>query len=310
MMRRALITGAGGFVGGYLSEHLRALGWDVLGADLRPPGDDAHFKTCDIASAEEADALLRWAAPVSHVFHLAAVTFVPASMKHPGQTVRVNLEGTVNIAEAMMAHARNARLVYVGSAECYGPPAKLPVTEDAPLNPVNPYAITKAAGDQYCAYLHAAGRLDTVRMRPFNHSGPGQPDQFVLPSFARQVAEMEAAERPPVLRVGNLDAARDFLHVEDVVRAYALAAEQGVAGAAYNVSTGRSHWLRDVVEMLQSMAEVEIRVEIDPERFREVDVKTFTGSSARLTQDTGWTPRYELKDILQSLLDHWRAAVR
>jgi GDP-4-dehydro-6-deoxy-D-mannose reductase len=220
MNQVALVTGASGFAGWHLSAWLRSQGWTVREA-VNPgvaPGEAAY--PCDIANEEQVRRLISWADQVTHVFHLAAVTFVPASCRNPLRTIEINLNGTVYLIAAMSELLPHARLVYVSSAAVYGVPESLPVTETHRLAPKEPYAISKAAADAYCEYLHQSAGADIVRMRPFNHSGPRQPDSFVLSSFAHQIARIEAGLEAPVLRVGNLDAARDFLHVADVVKAY------------------------------------------------------------------------------------------
>lgn len=303
--RRALITGADGFVGGYLRAHLRDQGWHVraaTGAATNAP--DARRR--DIADAGQVADLLAWAAPVTHVYHLAAVTFVPEAITSPIRATEVNLAGTMRLIRATRDACPNARFLYVSSSEVYGPPQRLPVTETHPLEPANPYAITKAAADQYCRFVHKNDGMDIVVARPFNHSGPGQSGQFALSSFARQIAEMEAGSREPVLRVGNLEAARDFSHVADVVRAYEVLALEGEPGEAYNVCSGTAYRLQDAVNRLRKMARTEVTIEVDPARLRKVDVPEIRGSYKKLVKATGWRPRFGLDDILEGLLDYWR----
>ena len=306
MTCRALITGAGGFAGNALDAHLRASGWETLRCDLRAPEGIDGWLACDVSRADEADRLLAWAGPVTHVFHLAAVTFVPDSAHDPARTFEVNLLGTIHLTSAVRRHAPAARFVNVASSEVYGHPQFLPMTEEHPLNPANPYAISKAAADLYCACLHHAGELDVIRLRPFNHSGPGQSDRFVLSSFARQIARIEAGRLEPVLRVGNLDAARDFLHVKDVVRAYELAASRGVSGEAYNICSGAAVSVREALDRLLLLSKADIRIETDPNRVRPVDVLDSRGSHAKLTAQTGWQPQVPFDDLLTELLQYWR----
>ena len=174
------------------------------------------------------------------------------------------------------------------------------------MNPKNPYAISKAAADHYCGFLHEAGALDVVRVRPFNHAGAGQPDVFVLSNFARQVAGIESGRLAPVLRVGNLDARRDFSHVSDVVRAYEAIALQGEAGEVYNVCSGQAPRIHDAVDKLLQLCRVAIRVEPDPSRLRTVDVSEVRGSHEKLKARTGWQPELSFERVLLDLLNHWR----
>lgn len=311
MRRSALITGSEGFVGKHLRAHLSANGWEVRGCDIAvPSGVEDRFR-CDLTGPEETEGLMRWADGVTHVFHLAAITYLPDAAKAPTQTFRTNLEGTINLATALHEHHGDARLIFISSSEVYGPPQVSPVTEEHPLNPGNPYAISKAAAEQYCAYLSAATGQDIIRLRPFNHTGPGQSHHFALPSFARQIAEIEAGKREPVLRVGNLSAARDLSHVTDVVRAYELAALQGVTGEAYNICSGESHPMQDALDRLRDLSTVTgIRTEEDPALFRASDIPEIRGSHQKLTAATAWRPQILLPQLLTDLLTHWRHRIQ
>jgi GDP-4-dehydro-6-deoxy-D-mannose reductase len=305
MSNRALVTGAAGFVGGYLKAHLEASGWTVVTSDYGQ-GDIP----CDFAEADDIVRLVEAAGEVSHVFHLAARTFVPDAMRDPCPTFDVNLEGTIHLEQAIRTHRPEARLIFISSGEVYGPPRQLPVDEDHPLNPGNPYAISKTAADQYCAFAAKAWKSDLIRVRPFNHSGAGQADNFVLSSFARQVAEAEAGKAEPVLKVGNLAAARDFSHVKDVVRAYEAIAREGEGGTAYNVCSGTATVIQEALDFLVDQSAVKVSVETDPDRMRPVDVPEVRGSHQRLTDQTGWQPDLGLEDVLMDLLYYWRGVAR
>ena len=302
---RALVTGAAGFVGTILSAYLRQQGWSVACSDRFAPEGEPDWCCCDMGDAAQIDRMLAWAGPVTHVFHLAAVTFVPEAGRDPSAAFNINLLGTVHLAAAMARHAPGARLIFVSTAEVYGHPQSLPMRESHPLEPTNPYAISKAAADQYCAYLKHVGR-DVVRVRPFNHTGPGQSDLFVLSSFARQIARIEAGKLPPVLEAGNIEAARDFSHVDDVVRAYALLAVKGVSGEVYNVCSGKPVAIREAVGQLLALARKEIRIEVQAERMRPVDVPCAYGCHEKLTRDTGWRPEIPFERLLAGLLEFWR----
>lgn len=307
MNRTALITGADGFVGRYLRQYLRDHGWVVRCCDVHGPASDPNWFLGDMTQAESVDSLLSWAAKdVTHIFHLAAITFVPESGRNPYRAFDVNLQGTVLLTDAMRRHTPSARLVYIGSAEVYGRPRALPMDEEHPIEPTNPYAISKAAADLYCGYLYAANQLDVVRMRPFNHSGPGQSDAFVLSSFAHQIARIEAGKEAPVLRVGNLDARRDFSHVSDVIRAYEAAAINGESGAIYNVCSGSAVSIREALEGMLRLATTPIHVETDAARMRPVDIPELCGTHAQLTARVGWSPKIGFDALLCDLLGYWR----
>lgn len=308
-VQRALVTGAGGFVGKHLCRFLRSQNWDVWGVDRpKATGKSRDIQVCDVTDPAQVKRIIDEVSP-THVFHLAAVTFVPDASRAPEITFHVNLMGTIHVADALLAQAPGARLVFAGSAEAYGSAESLPLREEHPLDPGNPYAISKAASDQYCAYRHETDGLDVLRLRLFNHTGPGQPDRFVLPGFARQVAEIEAGYRPPILRVGNLDALRDFSHVDDVVAAYEAVALKGAAGEAYNVCSGRGVSIRDALDSLLVLSKAAITVERDSERLRAADTPAVVGSHAKLSTATGWKPSRSLEDILESLLGYWRKRV-
>ncbi len=304
MSLHALVTGANGFVGRVLCGHLEARGWDIVRTDF---GGAGEVIACDVSDPAQVRAMLDQAGPISHVFHLAALTFVPEANRNPQGAMSVNYGGTVNLVRAISGRDMAARFLYVSSAEVYGVPEAMPVSEAHPLRPVNPYSISKAAADFFCQYAAKAGELDIVRLRPFNHSGPGQSDQFVLSSFARQIAEIEAGKREPVVRVGNLEAARDFLYVNDVVRAYELAAVQARPGDAYNVCSGAAPTIQEALAQLLAMSSAEIEVQVDPERLRPVDVPEVRGDHSKLSAETGWKPGIPFEGLLKDLLDYWRA---
>jgi GDP-4-dehydro-6-deoxy-D-mannose reductase len=310
MSKRVLITGANGFVGGHLCGHLAEHDYEVVcgiaGAHTLPcPTKD--FSLSETASIES---LVEWAGNVDYVVHLAAIAFVPDAAKSPAGVLDVNLIGTVRLIDALQRHAPKARVLYIGSGEAYGKPEALPLTEEHPLNPANPYAISKAAADHYCAYAAKAAGAPIIRARPFNHSGPGQADAFALPSFARQIAEMELGKRSPQLKVGNLQAVRDFTHVSDVVRAYRLLLERGRVGEAYNICSGKGHSIQSVLDGLIRLAKTPVEVRVDPERLRPSDVPEVRGSCAKLTADTGWTPVIPIDWIVRDVLNDWRQRCR
>jgi GDP-4-dehydro-6-deoxy-D-mannose reductase len=290
---RVLVTGAGGFVGGHLLPRLAAAGHE-------PIGRDRDLDVTDPAALEAALDTLRPEA----VIHLAAQASVAASARAAEATFRVNLLGSRALLEAIARRAPSARVVWVGSGEVYGvaPPGTPPFGEDAPLRPRSAYARTKASAD-LLAGGYAARGLDVVRARPFAHSGPGQSDDFVLPSFSRQLAEIAAGRREARLAVGNLDSVRDFLDVEDVVEGYLRLLDREVPARAYNLASGTGRRIGDVLESLMAIAGVRPEVKVDPERFRPTDHGV--GSAARLRRATGWEPRVSLEVTLERLFRYW-----
>jgi GDP-4-dehydro-6-deoxy-D-mannose reductase len=220
----------------------------------------------------------------------------------------VNFLGARSILEAAQKISPGVRLLLVGSGHVYGAadPDALPFDESSPLRPDSHYAWSKAAADLLGA-VYASRGLDVVRVRPFNHTGAGRPDRFVESSFARQIAEIEAGLRPPKMAVGNLDAVRDFLDVDDVLDAYVRLLDPGVSTGAYNVASGKGTPIRDLLELLLAESSVRPEVAVDQTRWRPAD--SSVGSAARLAEATGWAPTIALRDSLRCLLDGWRQAV-
>jgi GDP-4-dehydro-6-deoxy-D-mannose reductase len=293
------MTGGRGFAGSRLAPRLERAGYEVA---LLERGADV----CDSAAV---DASLSPARPDA-VVHLAALTSVPRSFAEPIAAARVNYLGTLNVLRAAARHAPRARVLLVTSSEIYGhsdpstDPA--PIDETAPLRAASPYARSKAAADVLGA-AWAARALDVVRARPFNHTGPGQPDSFVASSLARQVAEIEAGRRPAELQVGNLDAVRDFLDVDDVVEAYLRLLDPAVPRGAYNVARGVGVPVRELLARLLARSTARPVVRVDPARWRPADASV--GCAERLRRATDWSPHVPLADTLERLLDDWRARV-
>ncbi len=296
---RALVTGAGGFVGHHLVAHLRDSGDEVLVTDFTVD----HLDVTDPGSLV---ARLHADRP-EVVYHLAGASDVGGSWSTPHETFRANAEGTLNVLWA----AREAgveRVLTIGSADVYGKvaPGDLPLTEESPLRPVSPYAASKVAADAVAEQAHLGYGQHVVRTRPFNHLGPGQSDRFVAPALAARIAANERTGEGEV-RVGNLSPRRDFTDVRDVVRAYRLLVEHGRPGQVYNVCSGQAIAVEDLALSMLSMATVEMELVPDPELQRDVDIPVLLGDSSRLSTDTGWSPQIPLSTTLADLLDDMRA---
>jgi GDP-4-dehydro-6-deoxy-D-mannose reductase len=293
---RAFVTGGHGFVGPWLVQHLEASGDQVMVAD-----PDLDITVADSIGAALADAL------PDAVYHLAAQSNVAESWKAATQTFNVNALGTVNVLQAARACGGKPRVLLVSSAEVYGAVGvdQLPVGESAPFRPVTPYAASKAAAELAGLQAWLGWGLEVIRARPFNHTGPGQPPQFVIPALARQIAEA-AQQGASALRTGNLEARRDLTDVRDVVRAYRLLVQRGEPGEVYNVCTGRSVAIRDLVDRLLELGGLNLTVELDPDRIRPVDVADVRGDPTRVQQATGWSPSIPLDQTLADVLDYWR----
>jgi len=311
---RALITGINGFVGGHLADHLLASGgWQVWGvgrqAGLSWPHlhDRIAYLSADLEQQGAAEAVLDAARP-EVVFHLAGQAFVPLSFEQPQATLATNIFSELHIFLAVIKLKLDATVLVAGSNEAYGRvrPEDLPIDEETPFQPVSPYAVSKVAQDMLALQYHLSHGLKKIRARPFNHIGPRQSNRFAAASFAHQVAQIEAGKQPPLLRVGNLSAQRDFTDVRDVVRAYELAVLRGTPGAAYNIGSGRAVWLQTILDTLLAHSKLSIEVQPDPARMRPVDVPLVVCDAGRLHAATGWQADIPLEQTLADMLAEWR----
>ncbi len=315
---RALITGAAGFVGSYLIRYLLAeTDLEIIGTiyrrqpDLPYPHGRVHLERLDLREeAAVAEILARW--QPDYVVHLAAQSFVPISWQHPWSTFEQNVLTQINIFRGVLAaHLHAAKLLVVSSGAAYGmiEPEDLPINEETPLRPASPYAVSKVTQDLLGWQYHRSHGLHTIRVRPFNHIGPGQNEMFVTSSFAKQIAEIEAGRRPGPLHHGILDAERDFTDVRDVVRAYWLILNRGEPGAVYNVGSGRSVRIETVLQILLAHAQMPIVAEPDPSLVRPTDIPRIVCDLARLQKATGWAPTLSLEQTLTDILDDWRQRI-
>ncbi|MCX6020428.1 MAG: GDP-mannose 4,6-dehydratase [Chloroflexi bacterium] len=316
-MQRALITGIGGFVGGYLAAHLLEQEYEVWGVVRRLPTEGAELDSrvrlipADLNDPAAIQRAVAEARP-DLVFHLAAQANVPQSWKDPEGTYVTNVLGQLHLLEALLAEAPGAAVLIASSNEVYGKPQPedLPVRETAPLRPQNPYGVSKVAQDMM-GYQYFVGRkLGCVRVRAFNHIGPRQTDAYVAAAFARQIAEAEAGLQPPVVRVGELTAQRDFSDVRDIVRGYLLALTKGEPGEVYNLGSGRAVSARQILDFLLERALTPISVEIDPARLRPVDTPLVVCDATKIRERTGWAPAIPLEQTLEEVLAYWRQRVR
>ncbi|HET7231567.1 MAG TPA: GDP-mannose 4,6-dehydratase [Longimicrobium sp.] len=309
---RVLVTGAAGFAGCHLAQALLAEGhevWGTLQSGHAPPREPAgvRWAAMELTSADSIARAMGETRP-ERVFHLAAQASVANSFDDPEATWEVNATGTLRLVSAL---PEGARMLFISSSEVYGvvPDAGQPIREAAPPRPGNPYAASKAAAEM--AVLEAAlghANAHAVIARSFSHTGPGQDNRFALAAFARQLARIAAGLDAPVLRVGNLEARRDYLDVRDVVRAYLLLMERGVPGEIYNVASGEPYRLGELLEMLIELSGTGARVEVDPARVRPVDVPLLSGNSSAL-RALGWAPEIPLRQTLADLLRHEQAAL-
>jgi GDP-4-dehydro-6-deoxy-D-mannose reductase len=296
---RALVTGAAGFVGRHLTSHLTAMGDEVIGVD-RHNGPDLL----------DASALSKFVTDLAPevIYHLAGWSDVGGSWAEPAAAFELNALGTLNLLQA--CRDLGARVLSVSSADVYGRVSlsELPLTEDAPLRPVTPYAVSKVAADFLGVQAHLGYGLDVLRVRAFNHLGPGQTNRFVAPAIAERIARNEF-DGTEVVPVGNLTPRRDFTDVRDVVRAYRLLVQHGEPGEAYNVCSGTDLAVSELADQLVGMALRPMRLQEDAALRRPVDVPVLRGDPTKLNKATGWMPEIPIDQTLRDLLDEWRGEV-
>jgi GDP-4-dehydro-6-deoxy-D-mannose reductase len=316
---RVFITGATGFVGSHLIEFLlRETRAEVFSARRRRSDmsliespNKVEWVEMDVTDAHNVLSAIKSVRP-THIFHLAAQSFVPTSWRAPQETFTTNAIGTLNILEAVKVLELDTKIQIAGTSEEYGyvNPQELPVTEENPLRPLSPYAVSKAAADLSGQQYHRSYALHVVVTRAFNHTGPRRGEAFAESNFSKQIAQIEKGLQEPVIKVGNLEAARDFSDVRDIVRAYWLALEKGEPGKVYNIASGKPTRIGELLDRLLALAKVNtIKVEQDPRRLRPSDVPRLEGDSSKFRGLTGWQPRVPLEKTLEDLLGYWRQKV-
>ena len=302
---KALITGSEGFVGRYLRQELEANGYEVTGLDL-VPGE--RTMVADLLDPEQIGRIIREEKP-DCVFHLVGQANVGKSWQIPQKTVEINVNAAINLMEAVRRYAPGASILLVGSSDQYGnlKEAGASVSEDTPMKPMNPYAISKVTQEQMGkAYAKAYG-LKICMTRSFNHGGAGQKPGFMIPDFASGIVKVERGEQE-ALPVGNLTSRRDFTHVKDVVRAYRMIAEKGIPGEVYNVGSGTTWSAQEILDKLIALSDKKIPVKQDPSRMRPSDTSVICCDHSKLTRDTGWEPEQTIDAIALEVLEYYRNA--
>ncbi|AIY42852.1 UDP-glucose 4-epimerase [Collimonas arenae] len=301
-MKRLFITGQSGFVGltfERLREHsVAAHGWQLISA----------AGSYDLLDPASLDLVLQQARPDA-VIHLAGQTFIPEAFRDPAHTLDVNLKGTLNLLQALQGNGFSGTFLYVSSGDVYGKvnPELLPISEQQPARPQNPYAVSKSAAELLCYQWSCNLPWRIMIARPFNHIGAGQREDFVISSVARQLARIRLGLQEPRIQVGDVDVTRDFLDVEDVISAYLSLLEKGQNGEIYNVCSGKEYLIRDMIASMLYLTEIDAAIEQDPSRLRPSDLRRVKGDNRKLTLATGWQPAIPMQQTLLSVLQDWDA---
>ena len=304
MGKRVLIFGVNGFVGAHLARELASRGYEVCGSDLKEGcalPEVGRYASCDLADSEGVAKVVADAKP-DYIVNLAAISSVGQSWRMPALAMRVNVEGALNVMEAARALETMPRVLLVGSSEEYAPKDG-PLNEGDPTVSNNPYGISKATQERFAALYAERYGLEVCLTRSFNHTGPGQNPNFVLPSWCKQAAAIERSGKPGRMTVGNLKAARDFSDVRDVVRAYRLILEGGRAGDAYNVGSGRTLPLGELFQIVTGFCSQDIEVGIDPELIRPTDTPCICCDASKVRDELGWVPERNIEETLREIYE-------
>jgi len=313
-----LITGVTGFVGSHMAELLLSEGFEVHGLcrwrsrkeNIEGLKKEVHLIEGDLLDAHSLQKVMMDVRP-THVFHLAAQSYVPASWTSPAVTLEINIVGPCNLFEAVRAAKISPLIQIACSSEEYGlvKPDEVPIKETNPLRPLSPYGVSKVAMDFLGYQYFRSYDMKIVRTRGFNHTGPRRGDVFAESSFAKQIVEIEKKQKEPIIQVGNLEAERDYTDVRDMVRGYLMAVEKGVPGEVYNICTGKAVKISKVLEILLSLSKVKVKVEQDPARMRPSDVPILLGDNSKFVKQTGWKPQIPFEKTMADLLNYWRKKI-
>ncbi len=318
MGKKVLITGITGFAGSHLMDYILAnTDYEVFGikrvnSNLRNVNHALEKITLFDADLTDETSLIKVLQKVKpeQIYHLGALSWVTPSWDMPAAYMQTNAIGTINLFEAMRVTGCKARVLTSATPEEFGdvPPEMIPITEETRIKPINPYAASKVAQDMVCITYHASYGFDIVRTRAFNHEGSRRYIHGAISSFAYQIARIEKGLQDPVIKVGNLNATRNFTDVRDTVRAYFMAMEKGISGELYLIGSDQIHTMKEVLDMLISLSTKakDIRVEVDPARVRPTELMTFIGDFTKFKKLTGWELTYKLDETLKDVLDYWR----
>lgn len=313
---RVLITGITGFAGSHLADYCLGRGdvevfgivrWRSRMENIEHFESMVELLECDLRDASSTRSIIEEIRP-EFIFHLAAQSFVPTSWNAPSESLTTNVLGQLNIFEAVRKVNLDCRIQIACSSEEYGMvyQNELPIKEENPLRPLSPYAVSKVAQDLLGYQYYMSYKMDIIRTRGFNHTGPRRSPVFVCSDFAKQIVDIEKGLREPVINVGNLKARRDFTDVRDTVKAYFLSLERGEGGQVYNICSEKSYSMQEVLDKLLAMSDASVEVRQDPRRMRPSDVPVLEGDCSRFRNTTGWRPEIAFDQTLQDIMDFWR----
>lgn len=323
-MTRVLITGINGFVGSHLSEYLieNHPDFEIIGTihgrtanleNIKPVMKKLKLIDCDIVDAHAVLAMVKEIEP-DVIFHLAAQAFVPVSWRSPQETLSTNIIGSMNLFEAVRQSKKEIRLHIAGSSEEYGlvHPNETPIKETNQLRPLSPYGVSKAGMDLLGYQYFKSYGLKIIRTRAFNHEGPRRGENYVTSNWSKQLAQIEAGLKEPVIDVGNLESYRDFTDVRDMVKAYYLAATKCTPGEVYNICSEKAYKMKDMLDMIISLSDKKskIKVKVDPARMRPSDVELLLGDCSKFKKETGWKPVIPFEKTIQDSVQYWREIIR
>ena len=307
---KALITGMSGFVGHYLKAELEKQGYTVAGTCLphEQQSQERCYYSMDVLNSQQIEAVLSAYQP-DEIYHLAGQSSVALSWFKPALTMDINVNGTINLLTAVKNIVPNCKVLIIGSSDQYGPvkAEDCPVNENHPMHPVSPYGVSKVAQEKMAQVFVKAYGMHVIMVRPFNHIGAGQAKGFVVSDFASRIAELEKDRKKAVMKVGNLHSYRDFTDVEDVVRAYVLLMQKGIAGEIYNVGSGIALEVQWILDYLSLVSKIVIHVEVDENLYRPIDVPVVYCDNSKLVEATGWKPQKDIKKTLEEVLAYWRS---
>ncbi len=303
-MKTILVTGSEGFVGSHLIKALKE-GLNRVVATAYPLliPKEGSYVPLDIVNLDMTKEVLKESQP-DIVFHLAAVSSVSKSFRDPPLTYNTNLIGTVNLLEAVKALKKKTTFIFVSTCEVYGGGENVLETDD--INLKNPYAVSKYAAELACQN-YAIDNIGFVILRPFTHTGPGQSRDFVLPSIASQIVDIEKGTKPPLIELGNSDVKREFMNIQDIINGYKLAITKAKSGNIYNISSNEGYTLKQALSIFQKLSRVKFEIKIDPSKIRKVDIPTLVGNGTKFIELTGWKPIFKFEKTLEDLLNFWRA---